>query len=70
MKSDRMMRSKIYRFWIMFAFNYFKCFNNNSFILFLYYFATLYENNDNPLIYLTLIPVLFWFFQVLYRVQM
>ena len=63
MKSDRMMRSKIYRFldYVL------RLIILNALIIipsfsFFIIFATLYENNDNPLIYLTLIPVLFWFF--------
>lgn len=63
MKSDRIMRSKIYRFldYVL------RLIILNALIIipsfsFFIIFATLYENNDHPLIYLTLIPVLFWFF--------
>ena len=63
MKSDRIMRSKIYRFldYVL------RLIILNALIIipsfsFFIIFATLYENNDHPFIYLTLIPVLFWFF--------
>ena len=63
MKSDRIMRSKIYRFldYVL------RLIILNALIIipsfsFFIIFATLYENNDHPFIYLTLITVLFWFF--------
>ncbi len=63
MKSDRIMRSKIYRFldYVL------RLIILNALIIipsfsFFIIFATLNENNDDPFIYLTLIPLLLWFF--------